>query len=216
MSYKAELEERDRQARTRMGLGVSAPVGPKELLAATQPVGGVAAGTGVCPPLIRMPEPEYEPKVVLVRSRESQERRMAQVTSSANKSRLEEEASALPRLKPLVACRRDGPFNSWRQMLAAVAQHYGLNIADILGVRRSRHVVQARFECMYRMRSELCMSFPNIAEKMGRDHSTVIHGVNTIHRRLLDAERAQMQSGAALAHGMMPKRDASSLKLVAA
>lgn len=201
-----------------MQMGVKPPVVPKTLIAATQPHGGIAGGTGVIPPLliaepVQMPPPE---PVKEIPAEESINRSEGQLNSEIIRTRLEDEVRDMPKLAPLPGFDYKNPYAAWKRTIVAVANHYELEVSDIMGPRRARHVVQARFECMYRMRVDLRMSFLSIAEKIGRDHSTVIHGVNTIRDRLLDAQKKQMQSGKVLAHGMVPRQDVPTLELAAA
>lgn len=201
MTYKQELEERYRQARARMRMGVKAPIVPSALLAAAA-IGGVSGGTGVIPPLVSVAEFSDEPLPELSfnepdAEQEAQEAKRRETFSNAvvNKVRMEAQISKMPRLKPLPKIDMNSCYSKWKQVVAGVAENYGIEAADILGPSRKRLVIQARFECMYRMRTDLHMSFPSIGEKVNRDHSTVMHGVNTILHRLLDEKARQRQSG---------------------
>jgi hypothetical protein len=211
MSYKAELEERYRQARRRMGMGVNAPIIPKPLLAAALPAGGVASSTGLIPPLEVMP-----PEDVVAVPPVNAAKERAKTAFEENRDRVEEQNEGMPPLAPLAGFDRDDPFNAWRRLVAAVAANYGVTSADILGTSRKRNVVQARFECMYRLRVDLKMSYLNIASKMGRDHSTVIHGARTILSRLLDEARQREHRSVASAHGMVPRTRHKTPELAAA
>lgn len=68
------------------------------------------------------------------------------------------------------------------QILELVAQECRVSVADLLGDDRSRGVVRPRQLAMWLMRQTTFMSFPQIGEAMGRDHSTVVHGVRRITR----------------------------------
>lgn len=209
MSYKSELEERYRLARKRMGMGVRPPVVPKALMAAALPPGGVAGGTGIIPPLKAIDPAEQEARALKKQARlKAQQERSAReakkTTCETAKDRVENDNEGMPPLEPLPGFEDVIPFSEWRRVVSAVAKRYEIEAADILGPRRARHIVQARFECMYRMRVDLKMSYLNIAEKMRRDHSTVIHAVNTILHRLLDAQKKQAHSVVAHANGMVP------------
>lgn len=59
-----------------------------------------------------------------------------------------------------------------------MAFKHGLPVSAIYGKGRSKPVVIARHEAMYRMRSQLGYSFPLIGKILGgRDHATVLNGV---------------------------------------
>lgn len=75
-----------------------------------------------------------------------------------------------------------------QQVLAQVAQHYGLATEQILGRNRTAAVAQARQVAMYLLVNELGMT-PTGAGRFlaGRNHSTVIHGVSRI-RQALDSD----------------------------
>jgi hypothetical protein len=210
MSYKSDLEDHYKRVRERMRMGVKSPVIPRSLMAAAQPPGGIAGGTGLAPPLVAMAEPER-----VISKEESDNRRDGQLNSEILQGRLEEEAKALPRLMPLPGFDYEDKYSLWKRLVAAVANRYDLSVEEVFGPKRARNIVDARFECMYRMRTELCMSYLSIATKIGRDHSTIIHGVNTIRDRLLDGRMKQMQSATVPAYGMVPKQGTHT-QLVAA
>ena len=65
----------------------------------------------------------------------------------------------------------------WTHILADVANRTGVTVEAICGTSRSRHIVKARHEAMYLLKTQTDLSFPQIAEKIGgRDHTTVIYG----------------------------------------
>ncbi len=71
------------------------------------------------------------------------------------------------------------------QVLATVADYYGLTLDDLRGSVRSRRVALPRQVAMYLLREESKVSLPRIgAELGGRDHSTVRYGCRRIHTRL--------------------------------
>lgn len=61
-----------------------------------------------------------------------------------------------------------------------VAEYYGITVADINSTRRGRSVSRPRQIAMYICRNSLDISLPKIGDKFGKDHSTVIHGVDSI------------------------------------
>lgn len=219
MSYESDLKEHYRQVRRRMNMGVKTPIVPRLLISHFTPPGGVAGGTGLVIP--QPPEVPVEVKPLISvhaeeRAEESERRRQGQLNSEYPKNRIELEAAAAPMLPPLPDTGKQIVFSRWRKLVEAVCEQHDVPVKEVLGLARRRPVINARFECMYRMRYELLMSYPQIAEKLGRDHSTTLHGVKVVRERLLDAASKQVQAHGALAHGMSPSRDATPHQLVAA
>lgn len=74
---------------------------------------------------------------------------------------------------------------SAKQVVDRTARHFNINVKDICSPRRDKHIVVPRQIAMYLLRSELHMSFPNIATELGRkDHTTAIHSVEKIERAI--------------------------------
>ncbi len=72
-----------------------------------------------------------------------------------------------------------------KQIVASVAQHFRIELSEILSPRRHQHIILPRQIAMYLIRSELHTSFPKIAEELGRkDHTTAIHSVEKIDRAI--------------------------------
>ena len=72
-----------------------------------------------------------------------------------------------------------------KQIVDRTARHFQLAVKDICSPRRDKHIVVPRQIAMYLLRSELHMSFPNIATELGRkDHTTAIHSVEKIERAI--------------------------------
>lgn len=64
-----------------------------------------------------------------------------------------------------------------------VAEHYGLKTADLESPNRSRSIVRPRQISMYLARLLTPRSYPEIGRRFGgRDHTTVMHAVETIQR----------------------------------
>jgi chromosomal replication initiation ATPase DnaA len=62
-------------------------------------------------------------------------------------------------------------------IIAGVAAQHGISINDIRSCRRSRRVVYARQEAMYLAYELTEASYPMIAAAVGKDHTSVLHGV---------------------------------------
>ena len=69
-----------------------------------------------------------------------------------------------------------------------VAEHYGLNTSDLESPNRSRSIVRPRQISMYLARLLTPRSYPEIGRRFGgRDHTTVMHAVETIREFMAGA-----------------------------
>lgn len=72
-----------------------------------------------------------------------------------------------------------------KKVLDATAKHFQIKIDELCGDKRDKHIVVPRQVAMYLLRSELKLSFPKIANELGRkDHTTAIHSVEKINKAL--------------------------------
>ncbi len=72
-----------------------------------------------------------------------------------------------------------------KQIVDKTAKHFQLDIKEICGIKRDKHIVVPRQIAMYLLRSELHLSFPRIAGELGRkDHTTAIHSVEKIEKAI--------------------------------
>jgi chromosomal replication initiator protein len=72
-------------------------------------------------------------------------------------------------------------------VLDAVAEYYRIPADDLRGKQRDKHIVVPRQVAMYLMREETEASLLEVGQALGgRDHSTVLHGVEKIARELND------------------------------
>lgn len=70
-----------------------------------------------------------------------------------------------------------------KQIIDRTAKHFQIDIKEICGPKRDKHIVVPRQIAMYLLRSELHLSFPKIANELGRkDHTTAIHSVEKIEK----------------------------------
>ena len=73
-----------------------------------------------------------------------------------------------------------------KQIIDKTARHFGVEVKDVCSPRRDKYIMQPRQIAMYLLRSELKMSFPKIAQELGRkDHTTAIHSVDKISKEIL-------------------------------
>ena len=75
------------------------------------------------------------------------------------------------------------------EIIYRVAQKHGVGVGDIRGPSRKPILVLARQEAAYEIRMKRGLSLPQIGVMLGRDHTTVLHGIKR-HTALL-AKKAQ-------------------------
>ena len=72
-----------------------------------------------------------------------------------------------------------------KQIIDKTARHFQIDAKEICSAKRDKHIVVPRQIAMYLLRSELHMSFPRIAQELGRkDHTTAIHSVDKIEKSI--------------------------------
>lgn len=77
-----------------------------------------------------------------------------------------------------------------QELLDAVANYFGIKSTAIKGPRRNRPLARPRQVFMYLCRTELGLTLKDIGGALGgRDHTTVLHGVDTITHELSTNER---------------------------
>lgn len=87
------------------------------------------------------------------------------------------------------------------RIMAATAESFGVSMPDLEGPSRRQPLARARQVAMYLCRELTDLSLPKIGELFGgRDHTTVLHGVNNVNRlmtidpTLFDRVTALLQS----------------------
>ncbi len=76
------------------------------------------------------------------------------------------------------------------QVIETVAKFYNISVADMVSPSRNKELVQPRQVAMYLIRQETDASLPEIGGLLGgRDHTTIIHGVERIKDRLETEEQ---------------------------
>ena len=74
---------------------------------------------------------------------------------------------------------------SAKQIIETCSKHYQIPVTDILSPKRDKEIVMPRQMAMYLLRSELHLSYPKIAQELGRkDHTTAIHSVAKIESEI--------------------------------
>jgi len=70
-----------------------------------------------------------------------------------------------------------------KQIIDKTARHFQLDTKEMCSEKRDKYIVVPRQIAMYLLRSELHLSFPRIAQELGRkDHTTAIHSVEKIEK----------------------------------
>lgn len=76
-----------------------------------------------------------------------------------------------------------------REVISAVAAHYNLKINELTGKCRAKPIVVPRQILMYLLRIEFRLSLMEVARHIGgRDHTTIMHGVEKITKLLPESE----------------------------
>ena len=72
-----------------------------------------------------------------------------------------------------------------KQIIDKTAKFFSISPAEICSAKRDKHIVVPRQIAMYLLRSELHMSYPNLAKELGRkDHTTAMHSVDKIEKAI--------------------------------
>jgi chromosomal replication initiator protein len=90
---------------------------------------------------------------------------------------------------------------SGREIVVLVAKHFDVSVDDLRGRGRAKEIVAPRQVAMYLIREETGSSLLEIGQELGgRDHTTVMHGINKIGE--------QLQTDTALRANLMAIREA--------
>ncbi len=78
------------------------------------------------------------------------------------------------------------------EVLAAVADHFGVRVDVLRGKSREHQVAWARQIAMYLLREETAISLHQIGDQLGgRDHTTIMHGCARVTQALKDPRTTQ-------------------------
>jgi chromosomal replication initiator protein len=81
-----------------------------------------------------------------------------------------------------------------KKIALSVAEFYHISIDDLLKQSRRKEYVKPRQVAMYLARKEMNSSFPTIGDFFGgRDHTTVMHGVEKIENILTSDESIKQE-----------------------
>jgi chromosomal replication initiator protein len=70
------------------------------------------------------------------------------------------------------------------QIIKAVSEYFNISIEDLISHSRKKEIVEPRQIIMYLLRDISEFSYPYIGNKMGKDHTTVIHSCEKIEAEL--------------------------------
>ncbi len=80
------------------------------------------------------------------------------------------------------------------QVIETVAKFYNISVAEMVSPARNKELVQPRQVAMYLIRQETDASLPEIGNLLGgRDHTTVLHGIERIKDRLESEEQLRRE-----------------------
>lgn len=72
-----------------------------------------------------------------------------------------------------------------KQIIEKTAKYFQIPLDDVLSSKRDKDIVVPRQVAMYMLREELHLSFPKIAQELGRkDHTTAMHSVEKITKEV--------------------------------
>jgi chromosomal replication initiator protein len=75
------------------------------------------------------------------------------------------------------------------KIFRAVSGFFNIKHDDLVSKKRNKELIKPRQLCMYLLRTEASLSFPEIAREMGgKDHSTIMYGCKNIEKNLATDE----------------------------
>jgi chromosomal replication initiator protein len=104
-----------------------------------------------------------------------------------------EMVSSLLQIKPAAGEQEPSRRVPPQELLDAVASYFGIKTTAIKGPKRDRPLARPRQVFMYLCRTELGLTLEDIGGVLGgRDHTTIMHGVETITKELSTNERLRL------------------------
>lgn len=96
----------------------------------------------------------------------------------------------LPAVDAPIAATKLG-IPAWKRIIGEVAAKHRISPIELCSNRRLKALAFARYEAMYRMRTETRMTTPEIGRRLGgRDHTTVLHGLSRYEAAMKAAREA--------------------------
>ena len=93
--------------------------------------------------------------------------------------------------QPIINTKRRNA--SAKQVIDKVAKYYDLSSKDLLGIKRTKNIKNARQIAMYLMNEELGLSTVRIGNEFSKDHTTVMHGIKVVKTSLKNDFRLREQ-----------------------
>ncbi|MFC1653694.1 chromosomal replication initiator protein DnaA [Patescibacteria group bacterium] len=79
------------------------------------------------------------------------------------------------------------------EVIRAISKYYDVSVKELRGPRRNKNIVLGRQLAMYIMRFDLKLALTDIGGMFGgRDHTTVMHGVDKMTKTLTDSESLRL------------------------
>jgi chromosomal replication initiator protein len=112
------------------------------------------------------------------------------VIASCELERIEATLENIPKILGEIISSGKRKGIQFQDIINAVAEHFNIEISDLINKGRKSEVAKARQIAMFLMRSELNASYPNVGDKFGgRDHTTALHAYEKINRELEQDEK---------------------------
>lgn len=132
------------------------------------------------------------------RQREAFERQMIRFRAGFTDPALDAPAEDWPAYTPPVTYDSYVPSKAtpgrktMREIIAEVALKHHISVTEMLSYRRSRYIVFARHEAIWRCKKETTNSLPAIGRAFGGfDHTTILHAIRQHEKRMREAASAQ-------------------------
>jgi chromosomal replication initiator protein len=93
------------------------------------------------------------------------------------------------RQRDFIRIERLTPRQERLRIVSDVAAEHRLPAEALLGRRRTRNIAQARWQAMAEIRARFGDSTNQIGRLFGRDHTTVVHGLQAYRQLLMEAAR---------------------------
>ena len=74
--------------------------------------------------------------------------------------------------------------NSFASVVKAATRIFGVTVDDLKGKGRSGNLIRPRHVIYYLANTELKLSLSNIGRLMNRDHTSILHGVNSVREKM--------------------------------
>lgn len=81
-----------------------------------------------------------------------------------------------------------------------VSEYYGVDLNEVFSSSRSLSVAHSRQVCYYVLNTIFHFSTPRIGRMFNRDHSTVVHGINNISKKIMIDEETRIQVKSLIRH----------------